>query len=151
MVSMYAMCTVDTCPVSRSIYGYAPSKAANIVFAAIFGISFIVYLVQSVRSRSWSFMVGMCVGTASECLGSSSSSREIKPDGVLIIILPGYVGRLMLSKDPFSANGFKIQIICLTFAPVSPRRPLGVIRPEPFQLTTTANTRPFSQQESTSF
>ncbi|KKY16181.1 putative sphingoid long-chain base transporter rsb1 [Diplodia seriata] len=44
-------CTLETCPVSASIYGYRPSIPANAFFVALFGTTFIVQFIQGVRYR----------------------------------------------------------------------------------------------------
>ncbi len=83
-------CTLAVCPVTDSIYEYQPSLAASSVFIALFGISLIIHLAQGIRYRTWTFMTAMLLGCVSE---------EI-----------GYGGRIMLQQDPFSFNGFLIQI-----------------------------------------
>lgn len=90
-------CTQQTCPVSESIYHYAPGLAANVVPLAIFAVSAIVHAFQGWRYRTWSFFVAMTLGCVFEAVG--------------------YGGRIMLHNDPFSGPGFKLQIVLLTFAP----------------------------------
>ncbi|KAF2455091.1 RTA1 like protein-domain-containing protein [Lineolata rhizophorae] len=90
-------CTVDTCPIEESIYGYRPSIPANAFFLAAFAISFIAHIVQGVRYKTWSFMVGMTIGCICE--------------------IGGEVGRLILHDDPFDDIGFNLQICLLTIAP----------------------------------
>lgn len=90
-------CTKDTCPTSASIYGYAPSLVASVIFLALFVVSTIAHLGQGWRYRTWSFLTVMVIGCACEAAG--------------------YGGRIMLHNDPFSDPGFKLQIVLLTFAP----------------------------------
>ncbi|THY26827.1 parasitic phase-specific protein PSP-1 [Aureobasidium pullulans] len=91
-------CTQDTCPASYSIYGYAPNLGANAFFVAIFAISCLTFCYQARLYRKWlGFSIAMILGTALESVG--------------------YGSRLMLSADPFSATGFKLNIVLLTFAP----------------------------------
>jgi hypothetical protein len=90
-------CTKETCPVSDSIYGYAPSLAANAAFLAIFLISGVTHGIQGFRYKTWSFLTVMLIGNLCEAVG--------------------YGGRIMLHNDPFSDPGFKLQIVLLTFAP----------------------------------
>ncbi|KAF1982750.1 RTA1-domain-containing protein [Aulographum hederae CBS 113979] len=90
-------CTKDTCPASVSIYGYAPSLAANAVFLALFLVSCFIHLFQGIKYKTWSFLIAMCLGTLCEAVGEG--------------------GRIMLHNDPFSDAGFKLQIVLLTFAP----------------------------------
>ncbi|KJZ72942.1 hypothetical protein HIM_07705 [Hirsutella minnesotensis 3608] len=91
-------CNLDTCPVEWSLYGFRPSLAANVAFLALFAVMGLVHTWLGIKWRTWGFMTGMILGCLCE--------------------LVGYVGRIMLWKDPFSFNGFMTQIICLTIAPV---------------------------------
>ncbi|KAF2098889.1 sphingoid long-chain base transporter RSB1 [Rhizodiscina lignyota] len=90
-------CTKDTCPASASIYGYAPSLAANALFLAIFLLSGLIHSVQGIKFKTWSFLIVMVIGNLCEAAG--------------------YGGRIMLHNDAFSDAGFKLQIVLLTFAP----------------------------------
>ncbi len=85
------------CPIEESIYGYYPNLAANVTFAAFFGIFMIANLFLGIRYRSWTFFIAMVGG----CMGEAV----------------GYVGRALLSDNPFSEIGFNMQIVCLTLAP----------------------------------
>ncbi|GAB7348195.1 hypothetical protein MBLNU459_g6199t1 [Dothideomycetes sp. NU459] len=78
--------------------GYAPNLGANAFFTAFFFLSCVVFIIQAIRYRNWwGFTIATTLGTALE--------------GV------GYVSRIMLHSDPFSDVGFKLNIVCLTFAP----------------------------------
>ncbi|KAF4624970.1 hypothetical protein G7Y89_g13197 [Cudoniella acicularis] len=90
-------CTVETCPISDSVYGYYPNKAANIFFLILFAISFAAHLFQGVKARSWTFLIAFGVGAFGEAVG--------------------YVGRLLLRKDPFSKEYITILLVPLTVAP----------------------------------
>lgn len=72
------------------MFGYRPSLAANITFLALFAVIGIVHTYLGYRWRTWGFMTGMLLGCLSEILG--------------------YVGRIMLWYNPFSYNGFLLQI-----------------------------------------
>ncbi|KAJ5358758.1 uncharacterized protein N7496_011171 [Penicillium cataractarum] len=85
------------CPVSGSIYGYAPNIAASYAFAIIFGLCALVQLVQMVKWRMWSFGIAVILGAVSEVIG--------------------YIGRIMLHKNAYSDAGFETQICTLTMAP----------------------------------
>lgn len=61
------------CPVSGSIYGYAPNIAASYAFAIIFGICALVQLVQMVKWRMWSFGIAVILGAISEVIGEYST------------------------------------------------------------------------------
>lgn len=65
----YAHCTLDTCPVSDSLYGYLPSKPVNMILVAIFALSCLVHLIQGVKNRCWTFLVCFGIGTAAEAVG----------------------------------------------------------------------------------
>jgi hypothetical protein len=62
-------CTVDTCPISESTYGYYPSKPANMAFLAIFIISLIAHIIQGIKWKSWTFLVALGIGTLMEAVG----------------------------------------------------------------------------------
>lgn len=90
-------CALNTCPLDRSIYTYRPSIAANSIFIALFGISLIIHMIQGVRNKSWWFSGCMSLGCICEVIG--------------------YAGRVIVWQNPFSFNGFLLQIICITIAP----------------------------------
>ncbi|RVD83188.1 uncharacterized protein DFL_007587 [Arthrobotrys flagrans] len=94
------LCTINTCPVSDSVYGYAPKLAPNVVLLVLFVLSTIGFIVVGIWKKTWGFFVAMSLG------------------GLLEVI--GYVGRVGGSSDPFDGLGgqsFMIQICCLTVAP----------------------------------
>ncbi|OQN96396.1 hypothetical protein B0A48_17648 [Cryoendolithus antarcticus] len=92
-------CTKATCDLKYSYWGYIPSIVANSIFAALFGISLLGFLVQAAicRKRFWGFSFAMSAGSFLEVLG--------------------YIGRIVSFSNPFNENGFLIQIVCLTIAP----------------------------------
>ncbi|KUJ12280.1 RTA1-domain-containing protein [Mollisia scopiformis] len=90
-------CTKETCTVKESVYGYYPSKPVNLILVIVFGLSLIAHLYQGARSRAWTFMVALVVGTMTEVIG--------------------YIGRLLMRNDPFSKAYLGIQLVCLTVAP----------------------------------
>jgi hypothetical protein len=83
-------CTLDLCPIEMSIYQYRPSLPANITLLAVFAVIGVVHSYLGFRWRSWGFAAGMIAGCISEIIG--------------------YVGRIMLYNNPFSFEGFMIQI-----------------------------------------
>ena len=85
-----ANCTLSTCPLSASVYEYRPTIPGNSVIIALFGISMIIHIIQGVMYRSWIYMTVIVLGCISE--------------------LVGYGGRIMLNQNPYSFNGFLIQI-----------------------------------------
>lgn len=92
-------CTEVTaaCPVRASNIGYYPTLSANAVPAIVFLIGLLIQLVIGIRRRTWSYLVALGIGSFLETIG--------------------YVGRVLLHKNPYSSGGFKLQIICLTIAP----------------------------------
>lgn len=93
-----ANCTLALCPVEASIQSYRPALAVQIAFIALFGVSTLIHLAQGIRYRTWFFASMMAVG----CIGE----------------MIGYGGRILLYKNPFSFDGFIIQICCITISPV---------------------------------
>lgn len=90
-------CTLDTCPISESIYTYRPSFGANVAFLALFATSGVFHLFQGVVWRKTAFAIAIIIGCIAEVIG--------------------YVGRVISYGDPFDQNGFLIQVCCLTIAP----------------------------------
>jgi hypothetical protein len=96
----YINCTTPSlvCPLESSYYFYRISLASNIVFAALFGISLLAFLISFITTRrALAFSVAMISGTILEVIG--------------------YAGRIMSWQNQWSQNGFLIQICCLTIAP----------------------------------
>lgn len=96
-VRQYGYCTLATCPVTDSIFYYRPSLAANAVFLALFVLTGLLHLGQGIYTKKTAFWIAVCLGCTAEVLG--------------------YVGRIISWNNPFSLNGFLIQICCLTIAP----------------------------------
>ncbi|EPE33743.1 hypothetical protein GLAREA_06756 [Glarea lozoyensis ATCC 20868] len=93
-----ANCTLALCPVDASLQGYRPKFAVQIAFIALFGISMLIHIAQGIRYRTWFFTSMMAVG----CIGE----------------MIGYAGRILLYKNPFSFDGFIVEICCITISPV---------------------------------
>ncbi|KAE8357495.1 parasitic phase-specific protein PSP-1 [Aspergillus caelatus] len=93
-----ANCTLELCPLEASILQYQPSTAATAVAIAIFGLSLILNIGQGVYHQTWAFMA---------CLVSGC-----------ILEIAGYIGRIIINGNPFDFNGFLMQIICITVAPI---------------------------------
>jgi hypothetical protein len=87
----------EECPVSGTTYGYYPNLGGNIFFACLFGTLFIPSVALGVRSRLWSYTVALSVG--------------------LLMEMAGYVGRILMNKNPWDDNAFETQIICIILAP----------------------------------
>lgn len=93
-----ANCTLALCPVESSLQGYRPTLGAQIAFIALFGVSMLIHLAQGIRYRTWFFASMMALG----CIGE----------------IIGYGGRVLLYQNPFSFDGFIIEICCITISPV---------------------------------
>jgi RTA1 like protein len=97
-----ANCVLDKsspyyCPVSDSVYRYRPNLGGNITFMVLFFIALAIQVYQGVRWRTWWFLGAMAVGCLCEILG--------------------YAGRIMLWQNPFTFNGFMLQIVMITLGP----------------------------------
>ncbi|EEP79694.1 hypothetical protein UREG_04540 [Uncinocarpus reesii 1704] len=90
-------CTLATCPIESSLFGYRPSLAANTFFLSLFGLCTLAQTFELVLWRSHTFSIPIIIGGLCEVIG--------------------YVGRVMLYNNPFSQDGFLIQICCLTIGP----------------------------------
>jgi hypothetical protein len=95
----YRACTEVSaqCPVSATTYGYQPSLSGNSFYIAFFSLCLIAQLIIGTRTRTWTYMIALGIGTFGE--------------------LVGYVGRVLMHFNPWSGTGFKIQICCLVLAP----------------------------------
>lgn len=85
-----ANCTLALCPASYSVYQYRPSLGANTTFIVLFGIALVIHLILGIKWRTFAFTFAMFFGCVTELIG--------------------YGGRIMLYKNPFSFDGFLIQI-----------------------------------------
>ncbi|RYP80417.1 hypothetical protein DL770_006222 [Monosporascus sp. CRB-9-2] len=93
-----ANCTLELCPVVYSVYGYLPNFGANISFAILFGIAFIVHTWIGIKGRNWFFMTCVDVGCFSAVIG--------------------YIGRIIMHSNPFNFIAFMIQLLGVGVAPV---------------------------------
>lgn len=83
-------CNLQECSVKQSIFQYRPYLAASSVFIALFGISGIIHLAQGIWYKQRTFAVLMLLGCICEMIG--------------------YGGRIIMYNDPWSFNGFIMQI-----------------------------------------
>ncbi|KAI8905399.1 putative RTA1 domain protein [Powellomyces hirtus] len=90
-------CTLDICPIEYAWIHYLPSLIGNSVYLAAFSVLFAAHIALALRYRTWGFSVGM-IG------------------GILLEIL-GYIGRVLLHRDPFNFDSFLLYLICLTIGP----------------------------------
>lgn len=93
------LCTLTTCDLTLAQFSYRPNLGGNAIFAAIFGIYFLMNLFFGIRHKTWGYMAAMFFGLAGEIIG--------------------YVGRLLLYQNPFdpTGNNFLIYMVSLTIAP----------------------------------
>lgn len=87
----------DRCPVEYTIYGDYLSTGAPAFFGIAFLLLFLMQLFLGLRGRMWSYTLWLGLGTGLEVIG--------------------FLGRIYLSKNPWSINGFIVQYITLLLAP----------------------------------
>lgn len=85
------------CPVQATTYGYYPNFGGNVFFAVFFGVLGISQLGLGIYFRTWTFMIALGIGALME--------------------MAGYIGRVLMNDNPWSAPAFKLQIVCLVLAP----------------------------------
>ncbi|KIW18800.1 hypothetical protein PV08_03089 [Exophiala spinifera] len=93
-----ANCTISVCPVELSIYGYRPSLPLSISLIALYGVCGFVQIALGWRYKTWGYMSAMLLGCIDEILG--------------------YVGRILMYKNPWNHGGFIMQIVLITIGPV---------------------------------
>lgn len=91
-------CTLDLCPIEWSVYQYRPSLPANAIFIVLYVLAMIAHIYLGIRWRERFFMIFMLLGCLFEIIG--------------------YIGRLVLYKNPFSFAGFMLQVVFVTSGPV---------------------------------
>lgn len=77
-------CTLEICSIDDSYFDYRPSLALNSLLIALFGLSVVLYLIQGIRYKTWSFLAVMLLGNIGEIIG--------------------YAGRVMGYNDPFTMD-----------------------------------------------
>lgn len=88
----------EWCDGVRSFYEYKMSMAANAALLALFSLSFLGFVgTYAVTRRGFGFTFAFVAGTILEILG--------------------YAGRIMGALNPWSEDGFLMQICCLTIGP----------------------------------
>jgi hypothetical protein len=94
----YPSCTISTCPIEYSVYGYRPSLAFSSTVIALYGLCMAIQLFLGIRYRKWGFMAAMLMGCTAEIIG--------------------YAGRILYYQNPWGEDGFIIQIVLITLSPV---------------------------------
>jgi hypothetical protein len=89
----------DACPVSDTIYGYAPNLGANSIYAVIFAVCALIQVYFIFKYwRLWKgYSILVFVGALGECLG--------------------YIGRILLHKNPWDGASMTIQLLLIMVAP----------------------------------
>lgn len=91
-------CTLTNgCPIEWATIKYRPSIAGNVIYMLCFFVLFAAQMFYGIRKKTWTYMGALLVGIFAEIIG--------------------YVGRIMLNKNPFIMNNFLINLIPLTIAP----------------------------------
>ncbi|KAI1172006.1 RTA1-domain-containing protein [Nemania sp. FL0916] len=92
-------CTLDTCPLSKSYYGYRPNLGIDIFFTIVYVAIIIRCIFVIITKRKWlGYTIAVLVGS--------------------ILELTGFVSRIYGYVNPFVQNGWIIQYSFITFAPV---------------------------------
>jgi len=92
-------CTEVTpeCPVEWTTYGYYPNLGGNVFLLVLFAICFFAQLVIGWKTKVRAFAIVVAIGCGLESIG--------------------YGGRLMMNANPWTSDGFKMQVCCLILAP----------------------------------
>ncbi|KAE8357509.1 RTA1 like protein-domain-containing protein [Aspergillus caelatus] len=98
-MASYQTCTEVTplCPVEATTYGYYPNYGGNIFFTVFYGLCGVFQLGFGIYFRSWTLMVALVVGTLLE--------------------MAGYIGRVLMNKNPWDGGAFKLQIVAIILGP----------------------------------
>ncbi|RDW63324.1 hypothetical protein BP6252_10869 [Coleophoma cylindrospora] len=80
------LCTLQTCDLSLGQLEYLPSVWGNAIFVGIFGLLLPAQVFLGIKHKTWSFMVGLLLGTSLETVG--------------------YVTRILLHYSIFNKNDF---------------------------------------------
>lgn len=85
------------CPVEATVYGDYFTLGACIFFVAAHSVLLLAQTYLGIKSRAWSFSAYLAVGTIFE--------------------LMGYAARIAMSQNPWTYDGFVIQLVMLILAP----------------------------------
>ncbi|CCF38957.1 RTA1 like protein [Colletotrichum higginsianum] len=98
-IPTYETCkeVTDECPVEFTVYGTDLSKPAATFFGIAFGVLLVFQLYFGIRSRTWSFIIWLGIGTIFEVLG--------------------YWARTKLAENPWDLDAFTQQYLTLLLAP----------------------------------
>ncbi|GKT54247.1 RTA1 like protein [Colletotrichum tofieldiae] len=98
-VPSYETCdeVTDQCPIELTVYGTYLSKPAATFFGIAFGACLLFQLYFGIRSRTWSFIIWLGIGTIFEVFG--------------------YWARTKLADNPWDLDAFAQQYLTLLLAP----------------------------------
>ncbi|KAI1128988.1 RTA1-domain-containing protein [Nemania abortiva] len=92
-------CTLDTCSLSDSYYGYRPNLGIDIFFAIVYVAIIFHCLFVAIKKRKWlGYTIAVLIGA--------------------ILELVGFIARVYGYAQPFFRYGWVIQYSLITFAPV---------------------------------
>jgi hypothetical protein len=77
------LCTLSPCPVSRSIFNYAPSLSYNLILLAAFGFCCVCHVYVAAKYRTWGYGVAMVLG----CQSTSALAAFYKDSGPKLLVL----------------------------------------------------------------
>ncbi|KAF2175307.1 RTA1-domain-containing protein [Zopfia rhizophila CBS 207.26] len=90
-------CKIDLCPIEWATMHYRPIIPGNAAYAGCLAALLAAQLFYGIRKKTWSYMGAVSMGVLGEIVG--------------------YIGRIMLNRNPFLMNNFLINLIPLTIAP----------------------------------
>lgn len=97
MSTRYCTEVTPECPVEYTTYGYYPNLGGNIVLLVVFAICFFAQIAIGWKTKVRAFTTVVAIGCGLEAIG--------------------YGGRLKMNENPWSQDGFKMQVCCLILAP----------------------------------
>jgi len=97
MSTRYCTQVTPECPVEYTTYGYYPNLGGNIFLLIVFAICFFAQIAIGWMTKVRAFTTVVAIGCGLEAIG--------------------YGGRLMMNENPWSSDGFKMQVCCLILAP----------------------------------
>lgn len=65
LISLPFLCTLDTCDLTFANFRYIPTLGGNALFAALFGIFFVIQIFLGIKHKTWGYMAAMLFGLVS--------------------------------------------------------------------------------------
>lgn len=97
MSTRYCTEVTPECPVEYTTYGYYPNLGGNAFLLAAFALCFFGQIIMGWKTKVRAFSIVVAMGCGLEAIG--------------------YGGRIMMNENPWSSDGFKMQVCCLILAP----------------------------------